>query len=162
MSTASPPIPIVDFSAWRPDALRKDKDRVAARLIDACRKVGFVYIINHPVSPQRLAEAFAMSKRLFDLPREKKMLAPHPPGFAVHRGYSWPGLEKVSNAMGDEEGKEGLAESLRVVGDVKVTSNHVTPVAFALWWCTGGDQRDVGELRDWERRELRPTQPVAA
>lgn len=93
---------------------------VATQIVDACRKVGFVYIINHPISPARLAEAFALSKKLFDLPMEKKELAPHPPGFAVHRGYSKPGLEKVSNAMGDEADKEDLVKNLRSIGDVKV------------------------------------------
>ena len=51
------------------------------------------------------------------------MLAPHPSGFTVHRGYSWPGLEKVSNAMGDEDDKEDLTKSLRQVSDVKVRPN---------------------------------------
>ena len=36
------------------------------------------------------------SNRFFDLPLEKKLLAPHPPGGSHHRGYSAPGLEKVS------------------------------------------------------------------
>ena len=119
-------VPIVDFSAWRPDATSEDKKAVAAQLVDACRNVGFVTITNHSVSPERLTEAFAMSKQLFDLPMEEKMLAPHPPGFAVHRGYSWPGLEKVSNAMGDETDKDNLKGELRSVSDIKVMP-HLIP-----------------------------------
>ncbi|KAL9131691.1 MAG: hypothetical protein Q9217_000432 [Psora testacea] len=114
-------IPIVDFAAWHTNTDIDDKKAVAAKVVEACRTVGFVYIINHTVSPEMLAEAFEMSKRLFDLPQEKKMLAPHPPGFTIHRGYSWPGLEKVSNAMGDEEDRD-LATNLRKVSDIKVTS----------------------------------------
>lgn len=49
------------------------------------------------------------------------MLAPHPPGHVVHRGYSWPGLEKVSNSMGDEDNPD-LVKKLRQVPDVKVNS----------------------------------------
>ena len=113
-------VPIVDFSTWSPSVSPEAKEAVAAQLVDACRKVGFVTITNHSVSSERLAQAFAMSKKLFDLPKETKMLAPHPPGFAVHRGYSWPGLEKVSNAMGDEDDKEGLKDELRSVSDIKV------------------------------------------
>lgn len=112
-------IPTVDFAAWHPNASIEEKKAVAAKLIDGCQRVGFVYIVNHSVSPERLVEAFDMSKKMFSLPKEKKTLAPHPPGFAVHRGYSWPGLEKVSNAMGDEEDKD-LAKNLRSVVDVKV------------------------------------------
>ena len=122
MTAETSSIPIVDFSSWHSDAPLEKKAAVAARLIQACRDVGFVYITNHSVSSKRLAEAFALSKRLFDLPMEKKKLAPHPPGFAVHRGYSWPGLEKVSNAMGDETDKDELAKNLRSVGDIKVES----------------------------------------
>ena len=61
-----------------------------------------------------------MSKKLFDLDRDQKMLAPHPPGGAVHRGYSWPGFEKVTQTFGDEENKEELKSELRSVSDVKV------------------------------------------
>ena len=122
-------IPIVDFSAWRPNANIDEKKAVAAQIIDACRKFFFVYINNQSVSPKRLEDAFAMSKELYDLPMEKKQLAPHPPGFAVHRGYSKPGLEKVSNAMGDEENSDELVKDLRKVGDAKVAiSSHPAPI----------------------------------
>ena len=113
-------VPVVDFAPWRLEATLEEKKAVAAKIIQACKDIGFVYLTNHTISPQRLAEAFAISKRLYDLPIEQKKLAPHPPGFAVHRGYSWPGLEKVSNAMGDDVDKESLVDNLRSVGDVKV------------------------------------------
>lgn len=48
------------------------------------------------------------------------MLAPHPAGFGVHRGYSWPGLEKVSNLMGDEEDVDKAKRAKREIADVKV------------------------------------------
>ena len=50
------------------------------------------------------------------------MRAPHPAGSAVHRGYSWPGLEKVSNLMGDGSDADGAAaaRNARLVEDVKV------------------------------------------
>jgi isopenicillin N synthase-like dioxygenase len=44
------------------------------------------------------------------------MQAPHPDGPAVHRGYSHPGLEKVSQYAG---GKEEVGEQLREVADCK-------------------------------------------
>ena len=123
MATTDVTVPVVDFSPWKPGASLEQKRAVAAKIIKACKDVGFVYLTNHTIGPQRLAEAFAMSKKLYDLPLEKKKLAPHPPGFAVHRGYSWPGLEKVSNAMGDEADKDTLVDSLRSTGDVKVKSS---------------------------------------
>ena len=111
-------IPAVDFSSWDSTASTEEKQEVAGKLIKACRTVGFVYITGHGVAPERLEEAFRWSQRLFELDREQKMLAPHPDGHKVHRGYSWPGLEKVSNAMGNED-DPGLPKSLRSVSDVK-------------------------------------------
>ncbi len=67
------------------------------------------------------------------------MLAPHPPAFTVHRGYSWPGLEKVSNAMGDEEDVENLKKELRQVSDVKVDN-----LLGMLYLCSS----DIGKLRN--------------
>lgn len=117
------PIPIVDFAQWDPKGKGQQKQLIADQLVEACRNFGFCYIINHDVSPKYLAQAFGWSKKLFDLKQEEKLLAPHPSGFAVHRGYSWPGLEKVSNAMGDEEDAEDLTKKLRQVSDIKVRSD---------------------------------------
>ncbi|KAI1081061.1 Clavaminate synthase-like protein [Whalleya microplaca] len=117
MATDQGTIPVIDFSAW-PAGSTEDKKRIAAELIDACRRVGFVYIVNHRVSNELLEEAFRWSKKLFDLPEEKKMLAPHPPGPNVHRGYSWPGLEKVSQNIFKDGEEEKEAEN-RKISDVK-------------------------------------------
>ena len=120
MIAEPPSIPVVDFAGWTSKATLEQKKAIAQKLIKACQTVGFVYITNHHLSSERLSQAFEWSKRLFDLKLEQKMLAPHPSGFTVHRGYSWPGLEKVSNAMGDEEDKADLMKNLRQISDVKV------------------------------------------
>lgn len=120
-------IPIVDFAGWTSESSNGQKQEIAAKLIQACKTVGFVYVTNHKVSPTRLAEAFSWSKRLFELKRDEKMLAPHPKGSAVHRGYSWPGLEKVSNLMGDEEDLDAAVNKAREVSDVKVCSRSRYP-----------------------------------
>ena len=122
MSGTTPLIPVVDFSKWEKGTATQEK-AIASQLVEGCRSVGFVYITNHGISPEYLAQAFDWSKKLFDLKQEEKMLAPHPEGFAVHRGYSWPGLEKVSNAMGDEDDVESLKKELRQVSDIKVINN---------------------------------------
>ncbi|KAF3762708.1 Clavaminate synthase-like protein [Cryphonectria parasitica EP155] len=112
-------LPIIDFSHWLNGSV-EDKKRVAHDLAGACRRVGFVYIINHGVSEDLLQEAFSWSKKLFDLPSEDKMRAPHPPGPEVHRGYSWPGLEKVTQYV-HEDGADSDDEDaqLRQVQDCK-------------------------------------------
>lgn len=117
--SASMAIPIVDFTSWKNTHDQASRLRTAQELVKACQTVGFVYIINHSLPESVLDEAFDWMKRLFILPEEEKMKAPHPEGWAVHRGYSWPGLEKVSQAMptgNDEEAKKRLRE----IPDVKV------------------------------------------
>ncbi|KAL2059081.1 hypothetical protein ABVK25_000373 [Lepraria finkii] len=118
MTAETSSVPIVDFAGWDAKATPEQRRNTAKQLTEACRNVGFVYIINHNVGSEKLAQAFDWSKKLFDLPMEQKMLAPHPSGFTVHRGYSQPGLEKVSNAMGDEDDAE-LTKKLRQISDVK-------------------------------------------
>ena len=118
-------IPVVDFANWKPEASTEDRMNVANELVSACKSVGFVYILNHGIAPERLAEAFSWSKRFFELPTEQKLQAPHPNGSSVHRGYSWPGLEKVSQAMKDEVDLLLEAE-LRKVTDYKVMLSFST------------------------------------
>lgn len=116
---------IIDFAGWNSASL-DGKRLIAADLIQACQSIGFAYIVNHQIPRARVNEAFSWSKKLFDLSSEEKRLAPHPPGAAVHRGYSWPGLEKVSNLKGDAEDAH-LATEVRQVADVKVYLPFLLP-----------------------------------
>ena len=65
-----------------------------------------------------LDKVFALSKQFYDLPTEEKRKAPHPSGWAVHRGCSWPGLEKVSGALSAMDDDEWV-KKLREVQDYK-------------------------------------------
>ncbi|KAK6200682.1 hypothetical protein LQW54_009643 [Pestalotiopsis sp. IQ-011] len=112
-------LPVIDFGKWQSGSA-EERQNIATELATACRQVGFVYIINHGVQDELLDEAFGWSKKLFDLPEEEKMLAPHPPGPNVHRGYSWPGLEKVSQYIHKEDqDSDAEDEELRKVQDCK-------------------------------------------
>ena len=125
MTAEESSIPIVDFAEWTTGS--KDQRKVIAQeFLGACQTVGFVYIINHGIPSSRIEEAFAVSKKLFGLNEDQKKLAPHPPGGAHHRGYSWPGFEKVTQAFGDEEDKEGLRKEFRSISDVKVRYMEIT------------------------------------
>lgn len=95
-------IPIIDFSLWTSSkASSSDRLVVAQELVAACHDTGFVYLKNHGVSPELLEEAFTWSKKLFDLPKEKKMQAAHPDGSISFRGYAWPGLENLPDLTED-------------------------------------------------------------
>jgi hypothetical protein len=68
---------------------------------------------------------------LFNLKLEEKMLAPHPDGHTVHRGYSWPGLEKVSQVISTDF---EIGKKLRAVTDCKVrriqSLHHSTTISY--------------------------------
>jgi isopenicillin N synthase-like dioxygenase len=97
---------------------------MAQEIVATCKKVGFVYIINHSLPDTLLDEAFHWSRLFFELPTAEKLRAPHPEGWAVHRGYSWPGLEKVSQAVSADNDEERTAE-LREIPDIKVSPARV-------------------------------------
>ena len=112
-----PSLPLIDlagFTKSSPDQRLK----IAKQLVAACQEVGFVYITNHGVPKEALTEAFAVSEKFYNLPQEDKLKAPHPPGWAIHRGYSWPGLEKVSEAISGADDEETVSK-LRAVQDFK-------------------------------------------
>lgn len=119
-SVAASPLPIIDLSPFVGNGTKEEKQMTAARLVAACKDVGFVYVKGHGLPKDTLDEAFRISKKFYDLSTSEKMKAPHPPGWAVHRGYSWPGLEKVSNAISGKDA-EDLAAKLREVQDFKVS-----------------------------------------
>lgn len=119
MHTKPKAIPVIDFADFEPSSSPAQRLKIAQELVAACRMVGFAYILNHGVPEDLVDEAFTLTKRLYDLPSEEKMKAPHPPGWAHHRGYSWPGLEKVSGALSERDDKNAV-DKLREIVDCKV------------------------------------------
>ena len=113
-STTPTSIPTVDLSPFT-NTTDQDSDsarlQAAKALVNACHSLGFVKIKGHGFSDDELASAFAFVKKLFDLPLEDKMKAPHPAGHFPHRGYSGVGMEKVYHHHGTEDTKESTSNS---------------------------------------------------
>jgi isopenicillin N synthase-like dioxygenase len=89
-------LPVIDFA---PLAGTNDtaKDRIAKEVHDACRDVGFLTIVNHPVPPAKIREIFRQSARFFALPLEAKMKA-YMGNSNLFRGYlpmDEPGRQKA-------------------------------------------------------------------
>ncbi|OJD35885.1 flavonol synthase flavanone 3-hydroxylase [Diplodia corticola] len=116
-STIQPdsPVPIVDFGPFYTGD-EAAKKAVANQLDNALSTVGFVYLKNHGVPKERVDAAFEWSRQFFALPPSTKSLAPHPPGGSHHRGYSAPGVEKVSQHVFDDA---AAIAALRRVPDYK-------------------------------------------
>ncbi|KAH7085223.1 hypothetical protein BKA63DRAFT_499216 [Paraphoma chrysanthemicola] len=102
-------IPIIDF-AKATTGTDQEKEHTAKEVDQAFQNVGFVYLKNHGVPLDMVDECFSWSKKFFALPPETKSLAPHPPGGAHHRGYSAPGVEKVSQNTYDANELSKLRE----------------------------------------------------
>jgi isopenicillin N synthase-like dioxygenase len=97
-----------------------DKPSVAAAILESFKSIGFVYLINHGLSEDKIASMFECSKKMFAQPLEIKQLAPHPESGAHHRGYSAPGREKVIH-LADDDNSRNLAGTIRsdVQRDIK-------------------------------------------
>ena len=67
-----------------------------------------------------LDKIFAMSKRLFDLPLEEKLKAPHPEGWNPHRGYSGIGREKGGAKGALDAGDQAKMDVCLDTADYKV------------------------------------------
>lgn len=88
-------IPTVDLSSFFDDSGLAVRPKVADELAQACHANGCVGITGHGISHELLQQGFAMARKLFNLPMDQKMLAPHSKGAVPPRGYSAPGMEKA-------------------------------------------------------------------
>lgn len=117
-------IPVIDLTCFGAGGSAQKQKATAEELYQACSRYGFVTLTGIGVSEDRLRDLFAYSKRLFDLPLDDKMKAPHPPGYMPHRGYSHIGLEKVySKAQRDaDQAANGSGEELRKTENSRVST----------------------------------------
>ena len=120
-------IPTVDLSLFIKGGKDSDLSQQAKAFVDAFHRFGFVKVAGHGVSKEEIHEALAWVKRLFDLPYEDKMKAPHPQASMPHRGYSPTGLEKVYSRaeLVETDSKNDKAASLRKIADFKVSMSKL-------------------------------------
>ncbi|KAL9184545.1 hypothetical protein ACHAXT_012515 [Thalassiosira profunda] len=121
---ADPTAEACDFDAIPVIDLSQPTDVYAKQIGDACRNVGFFYIINHGVSEDVMEGVMDKSKRFFDLDLKSKLNAGKQG--QGYRGYFEVGGEDLDNKDGTrdlvaEEGKENNqnATKKRVAGDFK-------------------------------------------
>jgi isopenicillin N synthase-like dioxygenase len=89
-------LPVIDFAPLggrNAEAI----DQIAREVHDACRDIGFLTIVNHPVPPAKIKEIFRQSARFFALPLADKMKA-YMGNSNLFRGYlpmDEPGKQKA-------------------------------------------------------------------
>jgi isopenicillin N synthase-like dioxygenase len=82
------------------------KESIAAEFRAACADKGFLYIIDHGVSPELIADVIAQSRRFFNLPIDRK-LAVHKSASFCNRGYE-PMQDQTLEADAPPDLKEGF------------------------------------------------------
>lgn len=112
-------VPVIDF---KPFLLGSASERSAiARAIDrACRRIGFLVLVNHGVSPVLCDDVYTASHRFFDLPDEEKRKVEQWKD-DVMRGYS-PLLRESLAHSRDEMAPGDLKESFSI-GPIDVDSS---------------------------------------
>ncbi|MCJ1477336.1 hypothetical protein MMC13_006007 [Lambiella insularis] len=162
-SQATRTVPIVDLSAFTSGNDLAERQRVAKDLAQKCSVNGCLGIKGHQIPDADLVEAFDSTARLFALPMEDKMKAPHPNAPTAHRGYSAPGRERGYMPKDTESNDEKHQEALKKTPDLKVRDRAKTTVincslaercqeSFEI-----GDDANAAEqnLTDAERHEVR-------
>ncbi|KAF2159568.1 hypothetical protein M409DRAFT_70893 [Zasmidium cellare ATCC 36951] len=87
-------IPIADISAFVGGQDEQTKRKAAKQLAEAVKLHGCAGITGHGLPETDLHDAFSTMRKLFDLPLDEKMRAPHPDGPMPHRGYLATAKEK--------------------------------------------------------------------
>lgn len=127
-------IPTVDVSPFfSQHTTTSDTQRLtsAKLLVEALHSFGFAKVTGHGLGTHEVSEALGWVQKLFDLPYDEKMKAPHPPSPMPHRGYSGIGEEKVYSREDVEthvrHGKADISQELRKISGFKV---RVTSSSF--------------------------------
>jgi isopenicillin N synthase-like dioxygenase len=113
-------VPVVDLSPFTSRGDLESRKRAAKDLAEKGQINGCVGISGHGVPTDELNEAFTVAKKLFDLPYEDKMKAPHPDALVPHRGYSGIGREKVAAKTALETDEEEQKDAYLQASDYKV------------------------------------------
>lgn len=109
-------IPLIDFDPFL-NGTDEDRRRVSLEIGDACRNVGFFYILNHGIPSSVLDRVYDQAKKFFSQSIEEKMkmyIGSCPCG--NNRGYT-PMYEEKLSPKGDI--KEGFDIALELPADDK-------------------------------------------
>ena len=113
-------IPEVDISAFTTNGDLESRRRTAKELARCASIHGCCGITGHGIPSQLLKQAFEISEKMFGLPYDEKMKAPHPDALLPHRGFSGVGKEKASGKEVLETDDEEKKKAIGKVSDYKV------------------------------------------
>jgi isopenicillin N synthase-like dioxygenase len=103
-------IPVIDVGALRSSS-SEDWAHVGRQLGEACRNIGFFYVVNHGIPQQSIDDAFSAASSFFSLPLEEKMHLSMEHNSSCFRGYA-PVLSELA------DGKKNSYELLEFSVDI--------------------------------------------
>lgn len=141
-------IPLIDFAPFLTDDAQ-GKQRVARQIYQACRTVGFLYLKNHGISEEAIAQTFTQARYFFDLSlREKQQVAWSSEN--SNRGYVGLERERLDESQpGDLKEAFNVGKEFSSAADPTLMPNQ-WPVGHPLFQqhvahffeeCTAGVQR---------------------
>ncbi|MEM9606192.1 MAG: 2-oxoglutarate and iron-dependent oxygenase domain-containing protein [Actinomycetota bacterium] len=152
-------VPVIDLRgvlANEPGAL----DTAAARLDDACRRIGFFAISGHGVDPRLVEDVVAAARGFFQLERVEKDLVAPPSAFDF-RGYLGMDTTALAATMGEETPPD-LCESFNVSGfDDEAIRARATVEGYEAIFRENLWPARPPELRGASRRTRRRWSPCA-
>lgn len=143
-------IPVADITAFTRASSPDERNAAAKTFADAVRLHGCAAITGHGLEEDTLRDAFAMAKKLFDLPYSDKMKAPHPDSFRPHRGYLAKSVESSGKLGAVYSQTEQEKEFLRNTLDWKVCAEARLRIAVVM--LTAHRKRTISVMRTTRRR----------
>lgn len=144
-------ISTVDISPFfAQDGSEAERLTSAKLFVEALYHFGFSKVIGHGLCTDEVSEALGWVQKLFTLPYDEKMKAPHPPGPMPHRGYSGIGQEKVYSQ--EDIDTHATSKQVDVNQQLRKVSDYKASLLFSIA-LTDLEQhlKDIlGKLRDWE------------
>lgn len=126
-------VPLIDLAADRPASPDEDA-RIAEEITEACRNIGFFYIVNHGVPDDLVAAQFDWAARFFALPEDEKA-ALHMRNSPSKAGYE-PIAGQTLDSQDADDSPPDLKESFYWVLDLP--DDH--PYARKGWRSMGHNQ----------------------
>ena len=126
-------IPLVDFAPFLSNEVRplRASSRWPEDIFRACHEVGFLYLKNHGIDQQAIAQAFAQSRAFFNLPLAEKQQVAWADELS-NRGYV--GIERERL---DERQPGDLKEAFNVGKEVSLAAAAENAALVANRWPAG-------------------------
>ena len=129
-------VPVIDLEGG-PASSAEAQHRIARQIRDACRNIGFFYIVNHGVPDQLVRDQFDWTARFSDLPMDEKMPL-HMRKSATTAGYEPIAEQQLdSQDTSSEAAPPDLKESyycgMEVPDDHPFAKRHVRGIGHNQW-----------------------------